>query len=188
MSFHFVRELPTPAVVKEMHPVPTELAEIKKERDRMISDIILGKDDRFLVIIGPCSADREDAVCEYVSRLAPIQEKVILPVPAENSKPSWFGFLISVKPEAGVDRDTVTKYIEEHNIQTRLLFSGNLIKHPCFDQIRDTDAYRVVGSLNHSEFIMKNTFWVGVYPGMTDMMIDYMVQVIIEAVNQKEYL
>lgn len=120
--------------------------------------------------------------------LAPIQEKVILPVPAENSKPSWFGFLISVKPEAGVDRDTVTKYIEEHNIQTRLLFSGNLIKHPCFDQIRDTDAYRVVGSLNHSEFIMKNTFWVGVYPGMTDMMIDYMVQVIIEAVNQKEYL
>ncbi len=76
MSFHFVRELPTPAVVKEMHPVPTELAEIKKERDRMISDIILGKDDRFLVIIGPCSADREDAVCEYVSRLAPIQEKV----------------------------------------------------------------------------------------------------------------
>lgn len=76
MSFQFVRELPTPAVVKEMHPVPAELAEIKKERDRMISDVILGNDDRFLVIIGPCSADREDAVCEYVSRLTAIQEKV----------------------------------------------------------------------------------------------------------------
>lgn len=76
MSFHFVRELPTPAVVKEMYPVPPELAEIKKERDRMISDVILGKDDRFLVIIGPCSADREDAVCDYVSRLTAVQEEV----------------------------------------------------------------------------------------------------------------
>ncbi len=76
MSFHFVRELPTPAVVKEMYPVPPELAAVKKERDRMISDVILGKDDRFLVIIGPCSADREDAVCDYVSRLTAIQEEV----------------------------------------------------------------------------------------------------------------
>lgn len=76
MSFQFVRELPTPAVVKEMYPVPAELAELKKERDRMISDVILGKDDRFLVIIGPCSADREDAVCDYVSRLTAIQENV----------------------------------------------------------------------------------------------------------------
>ncbi len=76
MSFHFVRELPTPAVVKEMYPVPPELAEIKKERDRMISDVLLGKDDRFLVIIGPCSADREDAVCDYVSRLTAVQEAV----------------------------------------------------------------------------------------------------------------
>ena len=78
----------------------------------------------------------------------------------------------------------MTKYIEEHNIQTRLLFSGNLIKHPCFDQIRDTDAYRVVDSLENTEFIMNNTFWVGVYPGMTDKMIDYMAQVIKEAVRQ----
>ncbi len=76
MSFKFVRELPTPAVVKEMHPVPAELAALKQERDEMISNVILGRDDRFLVIIGPCSADREDAVCEYVSRLTAIQEKV----------------------------------------------------------------------------------------------------------------
>lgn len=116
--------------------------------------------------------------------LQEIQDKIILPVPAENSRPSWFGFLISVKPERGIKRNNVTKYIEEHNIQTRLLFSGNLIKHPCFAQIRDTDAYRVVDSLENTEFIMNNTFWVGVYPGMTDKMIDYMAQVIKEAVKR----
>ncbi len=114
-----------------------------------------------------------------------VADKLILPTPAENSEPSWFGFLISVKPECGIKRDDVTRYIEDHNIQTRLLFSGNLIKHPCFDQIRDTDAYRVVGDLDNTEFIMNNTFWVGVYPGMTDKMIDYMAQVIIEAVNNR---
>lgn len=113
-----------------------------------------------------------------------IQNKIILPEAAENSIPSWFGFLISVKPEIGIDRNKVTKYIEDHNVQTRLLFSGNLIKHPCFDQIRDTYVYRITGNLNNTEFIMNNTFWVGVYPGMTNKMIDYMAQVIIEAVNQ----
>jgi len=113
-----------------------------------------------------------------------VADKLILPEPAENSEPSWFGFLISVKPESGVKRNDVTKYIEEHNVQTRLLFSGNLIKHPCFDQIRNSDAYRVVGNLENTEYIMNNTFWVGVYPGMTDDMIDYMAQVIIEAVSK----
>lgn len=112
-----------------------------------------------------------------------VQDKIILPEPIENSCPSWFGFLISIRPECGLNRNNVTCYIEEHNIQTRLLFSGNLIKHPCFDQIRDTDAYRICGSLENTEFIMENTFWVGVYPGMTDKMIDYMAQVIIEALN-----
>ena len=108
--------------------------------------------------------------------LQSVQDKIILPEPAANSMPSWFGFLISVKPESGLDRNDVTKYLEEHNIQTRLLFSGNLIKHPCFDQIRGTSAYRVVGELSKTDFIMNNTFWVGVYPGMTDEMIDYMVK------------
>ena len=69
------------------------------------------------------------------------------------------------------------------NLSDRLLFSGNLIKHPCFDQIRGTDEYRVVGELTNTEFIMNNTFWVGVYPGMSDVMIDYMAKVIIEAVS-----
>lgn len=116
--------------------------------------------------------------------LEPIADKIILPEPAEGSRPSWFGFLISVKEKTGIDRNKVTKYIEEHNVQTRLLFSGNLIKHPCFDQIRGTAAYRVVGELTNTEFIMNHTFWVGVYPGMTDKMIDYMAKVIIEAVEQ----
>lgn len=110
-------------------------------------------------------------------------DKLILPAPAENSEPSWFGFLISVKPESGLNRNRITRYIEEHNVQTRLLFSGNLIKHPCFDQIRGTDAYRVVGGLEGTDFVMNNTFWVGVYPGMTDEMIDHMAKVILEAIN-----
>ena len=90
--------------------------------------------------------------------------------------------MISIKPESGLKRNVVIRYIEEHNIQTRLLFSGNLIKHPCFDQIRGTEVYRVVGDLDNTEFIMNNTFWVGVYPGMTDEMIDYMAKVIRDAV------
>ena len=105
---------------------------------------------------------------------------VILPEPAENSVPSWFGFLITVTDKP---RNEVTKYLESKNIQTRLLFSGNIIKHPCFDQIRGTDAYRVVGNLENTERIMRDTFWVGVYPGMTKEMLDYMADEIIKAVN-----
>lgn len=116
--------------------------------------------------------------------LEPVSDLLILPEPAPNSRPSWFGFLLSVRPETGIDRNAVTRYIEEHNIQTRLLFSGNLIKHPCFDQIRGTDAYRVAGPLDVTEFVMGHTFWVGVYPGMTDAMIDYMAQVICEAMGR----
>ncbi len=116
--------------------------------------------------------------------LEDIQDKIILPEPAENSDPSWFGFLISVKPETGLDRNEVTKYIESKNVQTRLLFSGNIVKQPCFNEIRDTEAYRVVGNLEISDYVVSNTFWVGVYPGMTDAMIDYMAEVIREAVNQ----
>lgn len=116
--------------------------------------------------------------------LEDIQDKIILPEPAENSDPSWFGFLISVRPETGLNRNDVTKYIESKNVQTRLLFSGNIIKQPCFNEIRGTDAYRVVGNLENSDFVVNNTFWVGVYPGMTDTMIDYMAQVIKEAVGK----
>ena len=76
MSFQYLRQLPSPAQIKEDYPMSEKLTALKKERDAMISDVITGKDDRFLVIIGPCSADNEDAVCDYVSRLAPVAEKV----------------------------------------------------------------------------------------------------------------
>ncbi|MDO4219341.1 MAG: lipopolysaccharide biosynthesis protein RfbH [Synergistaceae bacterium] len=117
--------------------------------------------------------------------LEDIQDKIILPVPAENSIPSWFGFLISVRPETGLDRNEVTRYIESKNVQTRLLFSGNIIKQPCFNEIRNTDtSYRVIGNLEISDFVVNNSFWVGVYPGMTDAMVDYMAEVIKEAVTK----
>lgn len=110
--------------------------------------------------------------------LEEIQDKIILPEAADNSNPSWFGFLISIRSETGINRNSVIRYIESHNVQTRLLFAGNLISHPCFDQLRSTTAYRVVGNLDVTNFIMNHTFWVGVYPGMTDEMIDHMAQVI----------
>ena len=115
--------------------------------------------------------------------LEPLEDRIILPEPVENSRPSWFGFLVTVNENCGLNRNKITQYIEGKNVQTRLLFSGNLIKHPAFNQIRGTDAYRVVGNLSTTDYIMNNTFWVGVYPGMTDEMIDYMAEVITEAVS-----
>ena len=113
--------------------------------------------------------------------LESVEGKLILPEPAENSEPSWFGFLISVRPESGLDRNQITRYVEEHNVQTRLLFSGNLIRHPCFDGLREGGAYRVSGGLERTDFVMNSAFWVGVYPGLTEGMIDYMAASIREA-------
>ena len=115
--------------------------------------------------------------------LTSVEDKLILPVAAENSNPSWFGFCITCRD--GVDREKVVPYIESNGVQTRMLFAGNLLKHPCFDEMRATgEGYRVVGNLDNTDKIMTSTFWVGVYPGMTDEMIDYMARTIIEAVNQ----
>ena len=113
--------------------------------------------------------------------LLEVEDKLILPVACDNSDPSWFGFLITCKE--GVDRNKVVQYIEDHGVQTRMLFAGNLIKHPCFDEMRATgEGYRVVGDLTNTDRIMRDTFWVGVYPGMTDEKIDYMAKVIKDAV------
>lgn len=115
--------------------------------------------------------------------LAGIEDKLILPVACPDSNPSWFGFLLTCRE--GVDRNEVVRYVEDHGVQTRMLFAGNLIKHPCFDEMRKTgEGYRVVGNLENTDRIMKDTFWVGVYPGMTDEMIDYMAATIIAAVNE----
>ncbi len=109
------------------------------------------------------------------------EDKLVLPVACENSEPCWFGFLLTCKD--GVSRNQMVSYLESHGIQTRMLFAGNLIKHPCFDQMRSSGkGYRVIGDLEQTERIMRDTFWVGVYPGMTDRMIDYMVKIIKEAV------
>jgi len=116
------------------------------------------------------------------SRLSEAQDKLLLPVACDNSDPSWFGFLITCLE--GVDRNKVVQYAEKNGVQTRMLFAGNLIKHPCFDEMRKTgEGYRVVGDLKNTNRIMKDTFWVGVYPGMTDEMIDYMAMIILKAVG-----
>lgn len=105
-----------------------------------------------------------------------VEDKLILPEAAPNSDPSWFGFMMTCRE--GGDRFEIVKKIEAENIQTRALFAGNITRHPCFDQIRGSDAYRVVGSLENTDRIMHDTFWVGVYPGMTDAMLDRMIEVI----------
>lgn len=117
--------------------------------------------------------------------LSDLSDKLILPKAEDNSAPSWFGFLITLRVDSGLNRTNITRYIENHNVQTRLLFSGNITLHPCFDEIRDTDAYRVAGSLKNTDYIMNNTFWIGVYPGMTKEKLDYMIRVIHEAMNEK---
>ena len=102
--------------------------------------------------------------------------QLILPEAEANSNPSWFGFLIAVKEDAGFTRNELTSFLESRKIQTRNLFAGNLIKHPAFDEMRKSgEGYRVVGELRMTDFVMNNGFWIGVYPGMTEEMIDWMI-------------
>lgn len=111
--------------------------------------------------------------------LAGMSDSFILPEPAENSDPSWFGFLLTVREDAGFTRDEVVNCLESSGIQTRTLFAGNLIKHPCFDEMRkEQRGFRVAGNLDNTDRIMKDTFWVGVYPGMTSGQIEYMIDTI----------
>lgn len=117
--------------------------------------------------------------------LSDCTDSLILPQPAENSIPSWFGFLITCK--AGVDRNKLVQYVESKGIQTRMLFAGNLIKHPCFDQMRaEGRGYRIVGDLVNTDRIMADTFWLGIYPGMDDDMIDYMAKMVKEAISHEK--
>ena len=112
--------------------------------------------------------------------LAECRDKIILPEACPSSDPSWFGFLITCRE--GVDACKVVEYIEARGVQTRRLFAGNLTKHPCFDEMRARgEGYRIVGNLENTDRIMASTFWVGVYPGMTDEMVDYMLKTIKEA-------
>ena len=125
---------------------------------------------------------RKENFARLKAGLLDCQDKLILPEACPGSDPSWFGFLITCKE--GTDRNQVVQYVESKGIQTRMLFAGNLTRHPCFDQMRESgEGYRVVGILAGTDRIMKDTFWVGVYPGMTDQMIDYMAKTIKEAVR-----
>ena len=120
---------------------------------------------------------------EYLRKgLTCVENKLILPEPELHSKPSWFGFMMTCRE--GVDRKKVVPFIESKGVQTRMLFAGNIIKHPCFDEMRASgEGYRVVGELENTDRIMQDTFWVGVYPGLTDEMLDYMIEVIKDAMN-----
>ncbi|MGM9634688.1 MAG: lipopolysaccharide biosynthesis protein RfbH [Candidatus Avispirillum sp.] len=110
------------------------------------------------------------------------EDRLILPEPCPGSRPSWFGFLITCRE--GVSRADTVRYLEEHGIQTRMLFSGNLIKHPCFDEMRKSGkGYRQVGELGCTDRIMRDTFWIGVYPGMNDSVIDYMADTLKECLK-----
>ena len=111
---------------------------------------------------------------------------LILPTAEPSSNPSWFGFLIAVKEDAGFTRNELTGYLEDKKIQTRNLFAGNLIKHPAFDEMRKSgEGYRVVCELKNTDFIMNNGFWIGVYPGMTPEMLKWMITSIREFCSSK---
>lgn len=111
-----------------------------------------------------------------------VENKLILPEPCENSDPSWFGFMITCKD--GISKNKVVQYCEEKGVQTRMLFSGNIIRQPVFDEMRkSSEGYRVVGELTVTDRVMNNSFWIGVYPGMTKEMLEYMAKTIIDAVK-----
>lgn len=110
---------------------------------------------------------------------------LLLPEPQKNSKPSWFGFFITVKEDAGYTRNELTSYLEEHQVQTRNLFAGNLLMHPAFEEYVLGKDYRTIGELPVTTSIMKNCFWLGVYPGMTPEKLQYMIQTIKEFVASK---
>jgi len=119
-------------------------------------------------------------------QLLPLSDVFVLPEATEHSKPSWFGFLLTVRDDAGFVREEIVRELEGKNIQTRMLFAGNLIYHPCFDTYRATgEGYRVVGELVNTDRIMNQTFWIGVYPGMDMARLDRMIEVIFDYTKGK---
>ena len=128
------------------------------------------------------AARRRHNHARLLEGLKDCNDKIILPEKCPSSNPSWFGFLITCRD--GIDSAKVVDYIEKHGVQTRRLFAGNLIAHPCFDEMRKSgEGFRVVGELKNTDIITSSTFWIGVYPGMTDEMCDYMIKTVKEALN-----
>lgn len=113
--------------------------------------------------------------------LAGLEERFVLPEQAPSSNPSWFGFLLTVREDAGFTRERIVNHLESKGVQTRMLFAGNLIKHPCFDEMRKSGkGYRIAGELNDTDRIMRDTFWIGVYPGMGEEMLEFIIDTIIK--------
>jgi CDP-6-deoxy-D-xylo-4-hexulose-3-dehydrase len=105
--------------------------------------------------------------------LKPYEDRLILPAATEHADPAWFGFVITVREDAGFTRTELTRFLEAHRVETRNLFSGNLLRHPAFEDI----PHRVVGDLANTDMVMNNTFFVGVYPGLDELQLDYMADV-----------
>lgn len=115
-------------------------------------------------------------------RLQGAEDLLILPEPCRNSEPSWFGFMITCRE--GADKNRIVRHLESSGVQTRMLFAGNLLRQPCFDKMRESGTgFRVAGELSATDRVMQDTFWIGVYPGMTDEMLDYMADKILEALE-----
>ena len=114
-------------------------------------------------------------------KLKCLEDKITLPEKLPGSDPNWFGFLLTCK--SNPDRNRLINNLEKQGIQTRMLFSGNIIRHPCFEHLVEGKDYRIVGDLSTTDTIMNNTFWIGVYPGITEKDIDRMVDAIKEVLK-----
>jgi CDP-6-deoxy-D-xylo-4-hexulose-3-dehydrase len=112
--------------------------------------------------------------------LKPLEEYLVLPVAGENCEPSWFGFPIAVKPDAPFTRDQLTRELDNKKVGTRLVFAGNLLRQPAYEGWE----YRVVGELTNTDYVMNQVFWIGVYPGLTSEMLDYIVKTMVEFAAQ----
>jgi CDP-6-deoxy-D-xylo-4-hexulose-3-dehydrase len=108
------------------------------------------------------------------SQLQDLQDFLLLPEATPNSDPSWFGFLLSVKENASFTRNQLVQHLESKRTGTRLLFGGNLIRQPAYKGL----SYRVIGDLSNTDWVMQNSFWIGLFPGLTAEMLDYVVTVI----------
>jgi CDP-6-deoxy-D-xylo-4-hexulose-3-dehydrase len=118
--------------------------------------------------------------------LSCLEDQFILPEPTENSDPSWFGFLLTIREKAGFTRDDVVQHLEGENIQTRMLFAGNLLKHPCFDEMRrGRKGFRTVAALVNTDRVMRDSFWIGVYPGLSETMIGFIGEAFREFISKR---
>lgn len=133
------------------------------------------------------TACRKENYAALRAGLSPVEDCLVLPEPAPHADPSWFGFLITVRQDAPFRRDDLVRHLEESNIQTRMLFAGNITKHPAFDDLLTQEGtFRIAGGLEQTDRIMNDTFWIGVYPGMDEARIQYMCERIVSFVQNSK--